>query len=114
VLSTLWSHDGPLTVTEVRDRVGGDLAETTIRTILNRLHRKGQAERVKTGRAFAYSAKVEQADVVSAEVRRLLALGDDRRVALQGLIDGLTPDDERELRRLLARAERQRKREAGS
>ena len=113
-MSTLWSNDGPMTVTEVRDQVGDDLAETTIRTILSRLHRKGQAKRTKVGRAFAYSASIDQVDVVSAEVRRLLTLGDDRHVVLQGLVDGLTPDDERELRRLLARAERARKREAGS
>src|SRR5215471_18289471 len=54
VLAALWAADRPLVPAEVLDAVGGDLAYTTVMTILVRLHDKGLIERHKAGRAYAY------------------------------------------------------------
>jgi predicted transcriptional regulator len=93
---------------EVQAAVGGDLAYTTVMTILVRLHEKGVIQREKLGRAYAYRPVVEETTVVADQVRRLLERGNDRTAVLQGLIDGLDPDDAQVLRDLLADAGRKR------
>ena len=87
---------------EVQTAVGGDLAYTTVMTILVRLHAKGAIERTKVGRAFVYRPVVAETEVVAEQVRRLFAHGNDRAAVLQGLIDGLRPEDETMLRAMLA------------
>jgi len=87
---------------EVQAAMGGDLAYTTVMTILVRLHGKGLIERTKAGRAYAYRPVVAESEVVADQVRRLLAHGSDRAAVLQGFIDGLRPEDEAMLRAMLA------------
>ena len=102
VLAALWASPTPLSPADVQEAVGGDLAYTTVMTILVRLLAKGAIERSKVGRSFQYRPVVAEADVVAEQVRRLLDLGQDRDAVLQGLVGGLHPDEEATLRRLLA------------
>jgi len=104
VLAALWAAPGPLVPAEVQAAVGADLAYTTVMTILVRLHDKGVIERAKVGRAYAYRPVVAETDVIAEQVRRLLDQGQDRAAVLQGLFEGLAPDDEDVLRSLLAKA----------
>ncbi len=55
VLAVLQAAGRPLPPGEVRERVGGGLAYTTVVTILSRLHAKGVLERRKAGRAYVYA-----------------------------------------------------------
>jgi len=89
---------------EVQAAVAGDLAYTTVMTILVRLHDKGVIERSKVGRAYAYRPVVSEATIVADQVRRLLSQGQDRVAVLQGLVDGLRPEDEQVLRSMLREA----------
>lgn len=114
VLAALWAADDALVPAEVQAAVGGDLAYTTVMTILVRLHDKGLIEREKTGRAFAYRPVVAETDVVAEQVRRLLERGNDRAAVLQGLVEGLAPGDERLLRELLSKASSNRQRRNGT
>jgi predicted transcriptional regulator len=107
VLAALWSADGALTAGEVQEQVPGDLAYTTVMTILARLHEKGVIERAKVGRAFAYRPVVAESDAVAQQVREMLDHSGDRRAALLGLVAGLEPGEEAVLRELLSRAEGQ-------
>jgi predicted transcriptional regulator len=104
VLAALWAAPGPLIPAEVQAAVGGDLAYTTVMTILVRLHDKGVIEREKVGRAYAYRPIVAEREVVADQVRRLLDRGHSRTAVLQGLVQGLEPADEQLLRDLLAKA----------
>jgi predicted transcriptional regulator len=108
VLAVLWAAPGPLVPAEVQTAMDGDLAYTTVMTILVRLYEKGVIDRSKVGRAFAYRPVVAETEVVAEQVRRLLDQGQDRTAVLQGLVDGLQPGDESVLRDLLARATRAR------
>ena len=110
VLAALWAAPGPLVPAEVQSAVGGDLAYTTVMTILVRLHEKGLIERQKSGRAFAYRPVVTENDVVADQVRRLLDRGHSRTAVLQGLVEGLAPGDEKLLRELLTKATSKRER----
>lgn len=109
VLAALWAAEAALVPAEVQAAVGGDLAYTTVMTILVRLHDKGVIEREKVGRAFAYRPVVAETDVVAEQVRRLIERGQDRTAVLQGLLDGLGPGDVEALGGLLARANARRR-----
>jgi len=113
VLAALWAAPGALVPAEVQAAVGGDLAYTTVMTILVRLHDKGVIEREKVGRAYAYRPVVAESDVVAEQVRRLLDRGNSRTAVLQGLVEGLAPDDEKLLRELLAEATVKRRERPG-
>ena len=45
VMDLLWDHPGPHTANEVRDTLAGDLAVTTVLTVLSRLEKKGLVQR---------------------------------------------------------------------
>ncbi|MET9867429.1 BlaI/MecI/CopY family transcriptional regulator, partial [Streptomyces sp. NPDC006386] len=53
VLSALREADGPATAGWVQERLGGDLAYTTVITILTRLLGKGAVTRERVGRSIA-------------------------------------------------------------
>ena len=79
VLQVLWD-DGPATVREVMQRLQKQRPRgyTTVMTLLNVMHEKGLLRRKPRGRAFVYSAKVDQAKTLSRMV------GDLLRRAFQG------------------------------
>src|SRR6266699_975916 len=60
VLAVLQAVGRPLRPGEVRERVGGGLAYTTVLTILSRLHAKGVLERRKAGRAYVYAPVADE------------------------------------------------------
>ena len=55
VMEVVWQREGQ-TVREVRDRLTRPIAYTTAMTTLDRLYKKGLVSRVRSGRAFLYSA----------------------------------------------------------
>ena len=100
-MTALHAADQPLTPAEVQRAVGADLAYTTVLTILSRLHAKGLAARVPVGRAFAYSPAEGEATAVARQMHALLASGRDRAAVLAQFFDGLDPEEEQMLARLL-------------
>src|ERR1700741_1067164 len=60
VLAVLQEAGTALSPGEVRERIGGALAYTTVVTILSRLHAKGVLERHKAGRADLYAPVADQ------------------------------------------------------
>ena len=101
MLAALWAAGEPLTPSQVQDRLPRPLAYTTIATILTRLAEKGMVERSRSGRGYAYAPVVAEADHMTEQIRRVLSRAGDQSVALQGLVDSLTPSEEAELLRLL-------------
>lgn len=101
VLAALWAADRPLTPGEVSDAVGGELAYTTVQTILTRLHRKGAVEREPAGRAHAYRPVIDDAGLAAQRMRAMLDRGGDHAAVLTRFVGTLTPDDEATLAKLL-------------
>ena len=68
LLQLLWAH-GPLPVAELHRRVspGGELAVTTVATVLRKMEDRGLVAHETRGRRFIYRAAVREADV-SAEL----------------------------------------------
>jgi predicted transcriptional regulator len=63
MMQVLW-RDGPSNVQHVQEEIPGNLAYTTVQTVLNTLHQKGKVRRKLEGRAFLYRAAVAREKVV--------------------------------------------------
>lgn len=103
VLTALHASATPMTPGEVQRVLGGDLAYTTVMTTLVRLHAKGEVQRVRAGRGYAYGAAQTQVQHAARQMRGLLDLGNDRSAVLAQFVGALSPEDEELLQRLLQR-----------
>jgi len=103
VLAILWDAEGPLAPADVQDRLGGDLAYTTVVTILSRLYEKGVAAREKQGRSFRYHAVEDEPGLAARRMTNVLDSEPDRRSVLARFVSNLSKSDERELRKLLGK-----------
>jgi predicted transcriptional regulator len=104
VLDTLAASDRALTPAEVRDRLGSDLAYTTVMTVMTRLADKGLLTRQRSGRGYAYAAITDEAELAARKMRRVLDAQEDRAAVLARFVGSLQPGDENVLADLLARA----------
>ena len=101
VLAVLQAAGSPLTPGEVRDRLGGGLAYTTVVTILSRLHAKGVLDRRKAGRAFLYTPVADEPGLAARRMTQMLDAEPDREQVLARFVSGLSGTDEELLRRML-------------
>jgi predicted transcriptional regulator len=89
VLELLWSQGRPATVRDIRCALP-DLAYTTIMTTLDRLYRKRLLLRHKDGRAFAYAARYNRAELlselISAQLADLLGAAEEGTALLSTLV----------------------------
>jgi predicted transcriptional regulator len=102
VLEVLCRAGGPVTAAWVQERLEGDLAYTTVMTILSRLHTKQAVARERVGRSFVWRAEADEAGLAALRMRRVLDGQDDREAVLASFVTGLSADDERLLRDLLS------------
>jgi predicted transcriptional regulator len=108
VLSALREADGPASAGWVQERLGGDLAYTTVITILTRLLAKGAVTRERAGRSFVWTPASDQAGLAAHKMRKVLDGQSDREAVLASFVTSLEPDDERLLRDLLEQARGER------
>jgi len=97
VLDRLWAH-GPADVAAMHERVGApreragaprELSRNTIQSTLERLYRKGLADRCKRGRAYEYRARLTRAEWLTQSLSRLLDAtpGADSALVLSAFVD---------------------------
>lgn len=101
VLEELWRSSDALTPAQVQAALGGDLAYTTVMTILARLWKKGQVTRSKTGRAYAYAPTVPQAEFIAERMGGELKRTRDHSAVLTQFVDKLSKTDTEALRAML-------------
>lgn len=101
VLAVLQAAGSALSPGEVRERLGGQLAYTTVVTILSRLHAKGVLERHKAGRAYLYAPVADQPGLAARRMARVLDGEADREAVLARFVSSLSDSDEELLRRML-------------
>jgi predicted transcriptional regulator len=109
VLNVLWETGRPLSATEVREQLvaesangAGELAYTTVVTILSRLFEKSTLSRERDGRAFRYAPVADEAGLAARRLTAMLDGVTDRHAVLSGFIENLDDNDEQLLRALLA------------
>jgi predicted transcriptional regulator len=101
VLAVLQAAGSALSPAEVRGRLGGDLAYSTVVTILSRLHAKGVLDRRKSGRAFMYRPVADEPGLAARRMAQMLDAELDREAVLARFVSGLSGPDEELLRRML-------------
>ncbi|NKQ55995.1 BlaI/MecI/CopY family transcriptional regulator [Amycolatopsis sp. K13G38] len=106
VLAALWSGHRPATAAEVQQSIGGELAYTTVVTILTRLYDKGAVTREKQGRSYVYAPVEDEAGMAARRMGKLLDAYPDRARVLARFVSNLSRSDERTLRALLRDVER--------
>ncbi|MFG2625056.1 BlaI/MecI/CopY family transcriptional regulator [Streptomyces sp. NPDC048473] len=104
VLAVLHSANGPATAGWVQEHLDGDLAYTTVITILSRLYAKNAVTRSREGRSYTWTSASDEAGLAALRMRRVLDGERDRDAVLAHFISALSPGDEERLRALLARA----------
>jgi predicted transcriptional regulator len=102
VLAALRQAPGPVNAAWVQERLGGDLAYTTVMTILTRLHIKGAVARERAGRSFEWTPVADEAGLAALRMRKVLDAEADREAVLTSFVTALSPGDERLLRDVLA------------
>lgn len=101
VLAALWAAPGPLTPGEVAEQLNGQLAYTTVQTILARLLAKGAVQRQSAGRAHAYSPVLDDAGLRASRMRAVLDRGPDHAAVLRRFVGTLSAEEEQLLAALL-------------
>ena len=101
ILDVLWRSERPLTPSDVLAELDSDLAYTTVMTVLGRLWNKGLAQRVKSGRAFAYSAAISEADLSADRMRAALERSSDALATMSHFVSNLDAAQQEQLRALL-------------
>ncbi len=71
IMQVLWKR-GPSDVQAVREALEGELAYTTVQTMLTVLQRKGRVKRRLRGRAYEYRAAVSQEKTLGSAVTDLM------------------------------------------
>ncbi|MCT2589171.1 BlaI/MecI/CopY family transcriptional regulator [Streptomyces sp. N2-109] len=104
VLAVLRQAPKAVTAAWVQDRLSGDLAYTTVMTILTRLHAKDAVARQRVGRSFEWTPVADEAGLAALRMRRVLDAETDRGAVLASFVTVLSPTDERLLRDLLVQA----------
>ncbi len=102
VLAVLQRSGSARSPGEVRELIGGDLAYTTVVTILSRLHAKGVLDRHKSGRAYLYAPVADSPGLAARRMARVLDEEADREAVLARFVSSLSDQDEEVLRRMLA------------
>jgi BlaI family transcriptional regulator, penicillinase repressor len=108
IMQVLWDK-GAATVAEAQERLGSDLAYTTVQTMLNVLLRKKKVRRELAGRAFVYRPAVSQEKAMGTALDDLVArmFGGSGEALLMALIDTrkITPEALARASRLLEERE---------
>jgi predicted transcriptional regulator len=103
-MEMLWDR-GDATVRQVLEGMGGDLAYTTVMTVLDRLHGKGRVKRHKKGLAWSYRAAAPREAVIGEEAAALITgAGGEPEPLLMAFLDRTEATDPRvldELERLI-------------
>jgi BlaI family transcriptional regulator, penicillinase repressor len=108
IMKILW-QTGHVTVQAVQERLPGELAYTTVQTMLNVLHRKGKVRRALKGRAYEYEPSVSREKAVRSALRDVInrLFGGSAESLVMSLVASrdLTPEKLAELYRLVSQSQ---------
>lgn len=87
-MQVLW-ETGSCTVAEVQSRLRGELAYTTVQTMLNVLWRKKKVKRAQEGRAFRYQPLVSRERASGSALHDLVSrmFGGSSEALLMAMVD---------------------------
>ena len=94
VMQCLWRHAEPMTVRQVLEELtkSRPLAYTTVMTVMDNLHGKGQLQRERDGRAWLYTPTRSAAEHTAALLQGILGEAGDRDEVLMHFVADLDED----------------------
>ncbi|MEY4981287.1 MAG: hypothetical protein RL174_625 [Actinomycetota bacterium] len=95
VLDALWSSSSPLTSLQILESISpdGELAQTTILTVLSRLVDKGIVLRESgTGRSLLFSTAQTREEFAADSMLRVFSLSQNQALALSHFAKGLSEE----------------------
>jgi predicted transcriptional regulator len=105
VLDVLIHASEPVTARHVLEQLtasdGSMPALTTVLTVLDRLHRSGEAQKEKIGGELRFTIARHDAEAVADDMLEALLRSQDRSGALLSFAGSLTPEDLEVLRRMV-------------
>ena len=103
VMDLVWLH-APCTAEDIRAKLAQPLRESTVRTVLHRLEKKGLVAHTTDNRTFVYRAAEERGSVAAKAVKRIVDwfCHGSMEELLTGMVDSAVLD-RRELQRLAAK-----------
>jgi len=108
IMNVLW-ETGPANVQTVQQKLGRELAYTTVQTMLNILHKKGKAKRTLKDRAYFYKPAVSQKQAATKQVADIVErlFGGSAESLVMSLLETkhLTPAKLSRLQKLVEKAE---------
>lgn len=108
IMNVLW-ETGPANVQTVQQKLGRELAYTTVQTMLNILHKKGKAKRTLKDRAYFYKPAVSQKQAATKQVADIVdrLFGGSAESLVMSLLETkyLTPAKLSRLQKLVEKAE---------
>jgi predicted transcriptional regulator len=99
VLRYLWDQDDAATPADVQRGIDADVAYTTVMTVLTRLWQKGLVDREPAGKAYAYTARLDEAEYTARAMEQALDRASNRADALMEFARSLSRRDLRVLRK---------------
>jgi predicted transcriptional regulator len=108
IMRELWDRAEPATVRDVLASLNTSrkLAYTTVMTVMDNLHRKGQLTREMSGRAWLYRPVRSRAEHAAALLQDVLAESGDRQEVLMHFVADLDSDSVAQLRSAVEAARR--------
>lgn len=105
VMAVVWDLGGWASPRRVLDGLppGPPVVYSTVKTVLDRLCRKGALERRSEGKGFAYRAVQDRDERAAERMVSMLDTAQDAEAALAHFLAGLDSRRRRQLRRLLDR-----------
>ena len=115
IMQELWERGEPATVRDVLQSLTSTrkLAYTTVMTVMDNLHRKGQLTREMSGRAWLYRPVRTKSEHAAALLQDVLHEAGDRQEVLMQFVADLDSDSVAQLRSAVEAARRRARRETG-
>ncbi len=101
IMEILWASEVPLTPTDVRTRLGHELAYSTVMTVMVRLWKKGLLHRQRERRSYRYGSVFDRDEVVARNMLDFLIRSGGSESVLARFVDGLGPGQLNELKSAL-------------
>ena len=98
ILAELAAAGGPLATADLRSRLSGEPAYTTVNTVLFRLCDKRLVTRVRVGRHYQYRLAVDEARLVADRMHDHLRFASDPSSVLNQFVRTLSAQEARALR----------------
>lgn len=100
-MQVLWELRRPAVVREVLENVSGDLAYTTVATVLGNLVKKNMVIRHRRARSWAYEPQMTRCSYAADLMTQALSVTDNRANCFSRFLTGLSTADRAMLRQLL-------------